>query len=167
MPRSERNAAFAEVRAELTARKTAIDAGAAGGWWFSRNASEKFSDVIITLMTPALDKVCDGHDRAEQLYRLTVTAFALEAYRAERGRYPDKCERLVPEYLPEVPGDLFGDRPPRYRRTPDGYLLYSVGPNGEDDGGGHAETGPHQPNWAGELTPADDIAVRVPPDMQG
>jgi hypothetical protein len=43
----------------------------------------------------------------------------------------------VPDYLPAFPLDPFTtDAPLRTKRTDDGWLIvYSVGPNGEDDGG--------------------------------
>jgi len=37
--------------------------------------------------------------------------------------------------LKALPIDPFSDKPLVYRRTEDGFILYSVGPNFEDDGG--------------------------------
>ena len=55
-----------------------------------------------------------------------------------------------------MPQDAFADAPLRYHRQESGYLLYSVGRNGKDDGGrgegvraGNAELG-------------DDLVVRTP-----
>ena len=42
---------------------------------------------------------------------------------------------LVPKYLPAVRQDPFAPAPLVYRRTDKGALLYSVGPDGMDDGG--------------------------------
>ncbi len=56
------------------------------------------------------------------------------------------------KYLAEVPQDLFTGRPLVYRRTKQGYVLYSVGANGRDDGGRSADEDP----------PGDDISVRMP-----
>ena len=42
---------------------------------------------------------------------------------------------LVPEYLSQVPEDPYGDGPLIYRRTEGEFILYSVGADGEDDGG--------------------------------
>ena len=68
---------------------------------------------------------------------LALIACALERHRAAKGAYPDTLAALVPEFAPALPHDLFDGQPLRYRRTPDGkYLLYSIGWNSKDDGGG-------------------------------
>jgi hypothetical protein len=48
---------------------------------------------------------------------------------------PDQLSELVQDYLPAVPIDPFDGQPIRYRRTDDGFLLYSVGADRTDDGG--------------------------------
>ncbi len=74
--------------------------------------------------------------RAHQEHQLIETALALAVYRARHGHYPEKLDALVPELLPQVPPDLFAPGTTLiYRREGDGYVLYSVGQNGEDDGG--------------------------------
>ena len=73
-------------------------------------------------------------DTARQ--RLARTALALERHRhAKNGALPESLSGLVPDLLAEVPEDPFAGAPIRYQRTPEGYLVYSIGPNGEDDGG--------------------------------
>lgn len=43
---------------------------------------------------------------------------------------------LVPNYLPAVPMDPFADNAPlRYIRTGTHFVLYSIGPDGADNGG--------------------------------
>ena len=53
------------------------------------------------------------------------------------------------------PCDPFSDRPLVYRRQADGYLLYSVGANGTDDGGVAAE-------WADMLQGHGDLFLDGP-----
>jgi hypothetical protein len=60
---------------------------------------------------------------------------AILAYRQEHGRPPPRLDDLAPDYLTHVPLDPFANEPLRYRLTADSYVLYSVGPNGRDDGG--------------------------------
>ncbi len=60
---------------------------------------------------------------------------AINHYRRDHGRYPDRLEALVPAYLPRVPIDYAVRQPMRYRVMDEDYLLYSVGLNGIDDGG--------------------------------
>ena len=71
---------------------------------------------------------------------LLTTVFALRAYQAEHNAYPSDLNALVSgRYLTRIPADPFsstGDAPVQYRRLENGkYLLYSIGPDGKDDGG--------------------------------
>lgn len=64
-----------------------------------------------------------------------VTILALNEFRRSMGRYPDRLDELMPVYLPRLPIDYADRQPLRYRPTPDGYLLYSIGIDGVDNGG--------------------------------
>lgn len=69
--------------------------------------------------------------------RLLMTAFALRAYKLDHGAYPSTLQTLVPSYLHAVPIDPFspaGDTL-RYRLQGSTYILYSIGPDMNDDGG--------------------------------
>ena len=52
----------------------------------------------------------------------------------EFGRWRGEAA-LVSALLPAVPSDEFTGEPYVYRRVAEDYVLYSVGPNGRDDGG--------------------------------
>ena len=61
---------------------------------------------------------------------------ALHAYRLEHGAYPVKITALVPGYLKAIPDDPFALKGPmQYKLKGSSYVLYSVGPDGKDDGG--------------------------------
>jgi len=60
---------------------------------------------------------------------------AVERYRLARGVLPETLQDLVPTYLADVPSDPFDGKPLRYKHLERGYLVYSVGPDGTDDGG--------------------------------
>jgi hypothetical protein len=62
-------------------------------------------------------------------------ALAVERYRRAQGHWPRHLDALVPTWLKEVPRDPYDARPLRYRRTADGVVVYSVGPDGTDNGG--------------------------------
>jgi hypothetical protein len=73
---------------------------------------------------------------AEAGRRLTITAIALKRYELAHNAYPASLNELVPIYLPKVPLDFMDGEPLRYKLRPDGsFLLYSVGDDGEDNGG--------------------------------
>jgi hypothetical protein len=114
--------------------------------------SKKLGDSIIGLLLPALPRIQRWVDRNEQVQRNLYLAFALAAYRADHGRYPERLEALAPAYLEQVPDDLFSGKALIYRPAEKGYLLYSVGVNGRDDGGRSSLDNP----------PGDDLAIRMP-----
>lgn len=65
-----------------------------------------------------------------------IVTLALDAYHREHGAYPNTLIELTPRYLHRVPGDPFALAGSlRYHRTGAQYILYSVGPNGNDDHG--------------------------------
>jgi dimeric dUTPase (all-alpha-NTP-PPase superfamily) len=92
-------------------------------------------------------------DRGEQKWINLAVAAALEAFKREKGAYPAKLSDLSPEYLKEIPKDLFSQKELSYRRTANGYLLYSVGANETDDGGKMQNSGEH----------SGDIGMEMPP----
>ena len=67
--------------------------------------------------------------------RLLAAELALRCYQSEKSRIPARLDNLVTNYLSKVPPDPFSGRPLIYRRQGTDWLLYSVGPDGVDDGG--------------------------------
>lgn len=65
-----------------------------------------------------------------------MSVLAILRYQKEKGTYPADLEALVEQgYLSQPPMDPWSDKPLAYRKTEDGFILYSVGFNFEDDGG--------------------------------
>jgi hypothetical protein len=89
--------------------------------------------ALALLAIPAIGKVLTAHQRACAKLDCARTAVAAERYRLAHGRWPQSLDELVPKYLEEVPRDVFGKGPLRCRRLKDGLLIYSVGPDGEDE----------------------------------
>lgn len=68
--------------------------------------------------------------------RAALAGLAIERFRLQHaGRSPETLDKLVPEFLAEVPRDPFDSQPLRYKRLSNGYRVYSVGRNGVDDHG--------------------------------
>jgi hypothetical protein len=88
--------------------------------------------------------------------QLTPIALALSAYRTEHGQYPDELRSLQPTYLARLPKDPWNSGDYRYHRHEDGYLLYSVGPNGNDN------AGPRPDIFSGSADSTDDIGILMP-----
>ena len=75
--------------------------------------------------------------------RLLICELAVRAYTLEHGAPPQNLHQLVPAYLAKLPADPFDAEggPMRYVRTETGYVVYSIAPDGQDNGGQ-----PSQPN---------------------
>jgi hypothetical protein len=90
------------------------------GWWQSR---------------AAMQKAVTKHRIMVAHVRLLAAELALRAYEADRGRVPTRLDELVPNYLAKLPGDPFAGQALIYRPQGATWLLYSIGPDGVDDGG--------------------------------
>ena len=97
------------------------------GWWHSRAALAK-AEVRQRIIT------------ANE--RLLMTDLALRSFQARTGTLPARLDDLVTNYLPAVPRDPFSQGALIYRPQPGGiWLVYSVGPDGQDDQGNPASRG--------------------------
>ena len=67
--------------------------------------------------------------------RALQTAIACERFRLSQGRWPSELSELVPDYMNAIPNDLFDGQPLRYQMIPEGIKVWSIGPDGRDDGG--------------------------------
>jgi hypothetical protein len=69
------------------------------------------------------------------LIRSAQTALAVERFRQANGKLPQQLDELVPQFLPAVPEDPFNGQPLHYHHLEKGYVVYSIGSDGEDNGG--------------------------------
>lgn len=83
-----------------------------------------------------------GIDRAMLIFYTGATQveascamLGLAEYWRKAGAYPESLAALVPDYLPRLPVDYADRGVLRYRREGNDYVLYSIGPDGVDDGG--------------------------------
>ncbi len=96
----------------------------------------KFQYLFSAMAIPNLTKATQTAVRNETQRRLTIVAIALKRFELRRHRMPANLQELIPEFLPAVLIDPMSGQPLRYRRNADGsFVLYSTGPDGEDDGG--------------------------------
>lgn len=93
-------------------------------------------DPFSPLMAPYFSPARLGDAKNQTQNALLLVTLALRAYRLEHGVYPIALAALVPTYLKRLPDDPFALQSPlHYRLTGQKYVLYSVGPDGKDDGG--------------------------------
>jgi len=65
-----------------------------------------------------------------------ITTLAILRYKKQTGEYPEQLDVLVKEgYLKKIPKDPYSSGSLVFKRTEEGFLLYSVGPDLTDDGG--------------------------------
>ncbi len=93
------------------------------------------SDYLVCLLMPAVSKVASAAWRDKAVLRCAIAAVAAERFRLARGRWPNDLQELTPTYLAAVALDPYDGKPLRFKRVADGLLIYSVGPDGKDDGG--------------------------------
>jgi len=60
---------------------------------------------------------------------------AIQRYRLATGNLPHILGDLIPTYLDTIPKDPFDGKDLRYKKLDIGFIVYSVGEDGHDDGG--------------------------------
>ena len=102
-------------------------------------------NVVLANLLPSYAQQRFNHLRSSEApTAMLLAALAVRAYEVDHHRLPDHLSSLVPQYLKSIPADPFG------HGTPIGYLplkhptldskgqvvwLYSIGPDGKNDGG--------------------------------
>jgi type II secretory pathway pseudopilin PulG len=174
---ADRQKAFANINYDIQIAQSAMrQPGSWVGGLFSRpKRSELIAAVVVGMFIPATTAATNAEDRNSTQLQLMQLASAIADYRAKHGHYPDRLEELIPDIIAQLPVDLYHNKPFVFRRDGDGYLLYSTGENGQDDGGsneqmqilaGHSlDDLPDDERQAkAKEIPvgADDIAIRMP-----
>lgn len=147
--------------------------GVAQAAHFGLNRAARSAHVGAWLVRQAplfVDGALDDIDQIDARLGLFRVAAALAEYRL-RGLggpdrpVPDTLEALVPEVLSAVPSDPFTGAPLHYEPRGDGYLLYTVGCDGADEGGTDGEL--MKGEWREKRRPETglfrgNIVVRMP-----
>jgi len=156
--RAERHAALRRIEQDLKKMEPPANATQLLSITFLGNsreaASERFAERFVEVFMPAIIQSDRREDRGKMHFRITELAFALAEYRADNGSYPAKLADLRPKYVDNIPDDIFRDKPLTYEQKGNGYLLYSIGPNGVDENGRGEQDRGEEDKW-------DDISVEV------
>ena len=92
--------------------------------------------LMLKIQTPAHERISQIAWRMKTGREALLTVLAIMRYEKEKSRYPADLDKLVEAgYLKKLPMDPYSDGPLIYRRTDDGFLLYSFGSNLKDDEG--------------------------------
>ena len=168
--RAARQAAFAQIDADLEERNEELQRPAAIAWGVvsRRRRSEIMAAALLEYFIPAMGICQDAADQANTRLELMRLAATLSVFRAENGHYPETLDDLVPRFVASLPIDIYSEKPPIYKADDDraGCLLYSVGQNGVDDGGTDVSGWIVDGAWRDEMQevdyPAIDEVIRFP-----
>ena len=153
----DRRAAMIKIEEELKLVRTNVSAkgfllAAVTEGSTSKAIGKMMGNVLSALMLPALSAVDKAHNRSVQNRENLLLAYALADWKARHDSYPAKLDQLVPDFVSKPPTDAFSGKALTYRREGDGFILYSVGVNEEDDNGQSHYDDPK----------GDDLVVRLP-----
>ena len=96
---------------------------------------ESWPFIISGLLLPSLGKVFEKAATHSARCRAAAVSLALEQHRRQNGSLPESLHELAPAWISQIPNDPFDTRPLRYQRSSPGYIVYSVGPDEQDNGG--------------------------------
>jgi hypothetical protein len=110
------------------------------------------SNILLEILAPDIGRINEMAHQSKAETEATLTIIAILRYRQDTGNYPERLDELITAgYLKEMPMDPWSDRPLVYRKTEDGFTLYSVGLNFIDDGGKLCRTDIGRPKpWVDE-----------------
>jgi len=91
--------------------------------------------VMVHMLLPACGRVIQLDTANWARCRTARVALAVERHRLAIGDLPEKLTDLAPAYLASVPEDPFDGEVLRYKQLDAGFVVYSVGPDQQDDGG--------------------------------
>ncbi|GHT42052.1 hypothetical protein FACS189443_4610 [Planctomycetales bacterium] len=121
-----------------------------------------FAEMILYVKDSDCERLSFHIHRRETESSLTRLLFALELYRRNHeNKYPESLDELRNGYLDTIPLDPFSKQPFRYSLDTDrrGYLIYSVGSNGIDEGGRNNNDTPKGDDIRRQIrSPADSTA---------
>ena len=109
---------------------------------FERIDCQKPVNIFSALFTGCSSRACVVCCLTRHGCACAIVALAAERYRREFEKWPVSLEALVAaKFLEQEPVDPYDGKPIRLRRTEDGLIVYTVGPDREDNGGNLAAAG--------------------------
>jgi hypothetical protein len=93
-------------------------------------------NIFLNILMPAFGAVHKIDYRIKTDIHSVPVITATLRFKANTGQYPQDLTQLKQAgYINEIPIDPFSDKPLVYRKTDEGFILYSVGLDYKDDGG--------------------------------
>ena len=91
--------------------------------------------ALTRALTPSFANAHTHSLRTRARLRCAVVGLAVEQFRLTHGRWPANLAEIPRTLLPAIPMDPFIGLDLRYTKRSDVVTVYSVGPDGQDDGG--------------------------------
>ena len=93
------------------------------------------SHLMFHMVSPGMGRIYQLYARYQASQISAQTAIAVLRYRLKYRQLPENLETIVPEYMAVVPVDPFDGEPIRYILNDKGFIVYSVGDDGQDNDG--------------------------------
>jgi hypothetical protein len=90
---------------------------------------------VMHLQLPMFVKCQEADLRIKAQLRCAAVGLAIEQFRLRFSRWPNSLGELPKDMLSTIPSDPFDGQPLRYIKRPDGVTVYSIGVDGDDNGG--------------------------------
>jgi len=127
-----------------------------------RLKGEKWPFILSGLLLPSLGKVFEKAAAHSAHCRAAAVSLALEQFRLDHnGSLPESLHELAPASAGKIPTDPFDGMQIRYKRLAHGYLVYSVGPDGEDNEGAERKELSNARRLSDAAAPPYDITIKV------
>ena len=91
--------------------------------------------MICRMLLPTLSFAVEKNVQGLTQLEVARTALAVQRYRLAQGKLPAALGDLAPAYLDAVPVDPFDGQALRFKPLAAGFIVYSVGRDGMDNGG--------------------------------
>jgi len=110
--------------------------------------SQDHRDMADILFAVVGTEIIDGAFRSKAIHEATRTIVALLRWREQRGVYPASLDELVAAgFLDALPADPYNSGTLSYKVVDGDFVLYSLGPDFDDDGGSPKGSADRLPEW--------------------
>ncbi len=102
---------------------------------FNEISPQDKNQILTRLLFPSVGAGAQAEQSAHTHLGCAISALGAERFRLKKNRWPESLEEIVRAgYLKKIPIDFFDGNLLRFRRTKDGLVIYSIGPDGNYDG---------------------------------
>lgn len=101
----------------------------------TKGVANTIAEILAAISIPNFVRAAETYYIVEAKFRTLLAAAAIRVYAAEKGKFADTLNDLVPEYLASVPIDPWSQDELKYVKSEKRLLVYSFGPDRTDNHG--------------------------------